>query len=492
MTIERVRVPLGVIGIIYESRPNVTADAGALALKAGNAVILRGGSDSLPLEPRDPRGAGQGTARGRPAGGRDSAGADARPRRGRHDAAGPRRRHRRDRAARRQEIWSRACRPRRGVPVFAHLEGVCHVYVDKGAPLDMAKTIVLNAKMRRTGVCGAAETLLVDRAAAATHLKPLVGMLIDAGCEVRGDAGRAEQRIERVKPASEEDWSTEYLDAIITASVVDGVDAAIDHIERYGSHHTDAIVTADRQAAEKFLSEVDSGDRAAQRLDAIRRRRRVRLRRRDRHRHRPPARARPGRRRAAHHLQVPRARLGADQAVTSFLRHSGARRRREPGIQRHAQSAQLDAAPAASGHPGMTRAAHLAAACAGHADRPVRRHLRSTACRALGREPAGDEAPASRPHLVACDARQSAKGHPRPATPGAAHRRKHARWRAIRASTSPVSKLSSRRATPTTRWIIWCAAARACVSSGSWARTTCGAFTAGKTGAASQGCSPWR
>src|SRR6185295_4160239 len=128
------------------------------------------------------------------------------------------------------------------VPVFAHLEGVCHVYVDKAAALDMAKTITLNAKMRRTGVCGAAETLLVDRAAAATHLKPLVAMLIDAGCEVRGDAA-VRQADQRATPASEDDWSTEYLDAIIAAKVVDGIDAAIAHIERYGSHHTDAIVT---------------------------------------------------------------------------------------------------------------------------------------------------------------------------------------------------------------------------------------------------------
>jgi glutamate-5-semialdehyde dehydrogenase len=143
------------------------------------------------------------------------------------------------------------------VPVFAHLEGICHVYVDKAAPLDMAKTILLNAKMRRTGVCGAAETLLVDRAAAPTHLAPLVTMLLDAGCEVRGDeATRAIDR--RVKPASEEDWSTEYLDAVIAAKLVDGVDAAIQHIERYGSHHTDSIVTEDGTAAEKFLREVDS------------------------------------------------------------------------------------------------------------------------------------------------------------------------------------------------------------------------------------------
>jgi glutamate-5-semialdehyde dehydrogenase len=143
------------------------------------------------------------------------------------------------------------------VPVFAHLEGVCHVYVDRKADLKMAKAIVLNAKMRRTGVCGAAETLLVDRAGAPKLLKPLISMLIDAGCEIRGDA--AVQAIDnRVKAASEADWSTEYLDAVITAGVVDGLDAAIAHIERYGSHHTDAIVTEDKKAAEKFLREVDS------------------------------------------------------------------------------------------------------------------------------------------------------------------------------------------------------------------------------------------
>jgi glutamate-5-semialdehyde dehydrogenase len=143
------------------------------------------------------------------------------------------------------------------VPVFAHLEGVCHVYVDKAASLEMAKKILLNAKMRRTGVCGAAETLLVDKAAASTHLKPLLEMLIDAGCEVRGDKA-AQAADTRVKAASEDDWSTEYLDAIISAKVVDGIDAAISHIDRYGSHHTDAIVTDDKQASEKFLTQVDS------------------------------------------------------------------------------------------------------------------------------------------------------------------------------------------------------------------------------------------
>ncbi len=256
MTIERVRVPLGVIGIIYESRPNVTADAGALCLKSGNAAILRGGSDSLRSshaicaalsaglrEANLPEAALQLVpTRERAAVGLMLSGLD-----GNIDVIVPRGG---------KSLVARVQKEAR-VPVFAHLEGVCHVYVDKAAALDMAKSIVLNAKMRRTGVCGAAETLLVDRACAATHLKPLVEMLIAAGCEVRGD--KDTQAIDgRVKAASEVDWSTEYLDAIITAKVVDGVGAAIDHIERYGSHHTDAIVTGDKAAADKFLREVDS------------------------------------------------------------------------------------------------------------------------------------------------------------------------------------------------------------------------------------------
>jgi glutamate-5-semialdehyde dehydrogenase len=256
MTIERVRVPLGVIGVIYESRPNVTADAGALALKAGNAVILRGGSDSH----RSSRAIHAAMAEGLRRAGLPE------------DAIGlvPTR----DRAAVGHMLAGLGGNldvivPRGGkslvarvqaearVPVFAHLEGVCHVYVDKAASPEMAKSIVLNAKLRRTGVCGSAETLLVDRAGAATHLAPLVTMLLDAGCEVRGDA-EVRKVDARVKPAGEEDWSTEYLDAIIAAGVVDGVGAAIDHIERYGSHHTDAIVTEDKATAERFLREVDS------------------------------------------------------------------------------------------------------------------------------------------------------------------------------------------------------------------------------------------
>jgi glutamate-5-semialdehyde dehydrogenase len=256
MTIERVRVPIGVIGVIYESRPNVTADAGALALKAGNAVILRGGSDSHRSASAIHAALANGLRDANlpedaislvPTRDRAAVGLMLQGLNGNIDVIVPR--GGKSLVARVQEEAR--------VPVFAHLEGVCHVYVDKAAKLDMAKSIVLNAKLRRTGVCGSAETLLVDKAAASTHLKPLVEMLLDAGCEVRGDT--AVQKIDaRVKPANEADWSTEYLDSIITAGVVDGVDAAIGHIERYGSHHTDAIVTDDGKSAEKFLNEVDS------------------------------------------------------------------------------------------------------------------------------------------------------------------------------------------------------------------------------------------
>ena len=256
MTIERVRVPLGVVGIIYESRPNVTADAGALCLKAGNAAILRGGSDSY----RSSRAIHAALAAGLreadlpedaiqlvPTRDREAVGWMLRGLDGTIDVIVPRGG---------KSLVARVQDEAR-VPVFAHLEGVCHVYVDKAADLEMAKTIVLNAKMRRTGVCGSAETLLVDRAAAGSYLKPLISMLIDAGCEVRGDDA-VRNADARAKPASEEDWPAEYLDAIIAAKVVDGVDGAIAHIERYGSRHTDAIVTADDAAAEKFLAQVDS------------------------------------------------------------------------------------------------------------------------------------------------------------------------------------------------------------------------------------------
>ncbi len=256
MRIERVRVPLGVVGVIYESRPNVTADAGALCLKAGNAVILRGGSESF----RSSRAIHAALAEGLSGAGLPAEAITLVPTRDRAavglmlsgldgtiDVIVPRGG---------KGLVARVQTEAR-LPVFAHLDGNCHVFVHRGADLAMAKEIVLNAKMRRTGICGAAETLLVDRAVAPTHLAPLVAMLLDAGCEVRGD--RDTQRADgRVKPATEEDWATEYLDAIIAAKVVDGVDDAIAHIERYGSHHTDAIVTRDPAAAETFLAEVDS------------------------------------------------------------------------------------------------------------------------------------------------------------------------------------------------------------------------------------------
>jgi glutamate-5-semialdehyde dehydrogenase len=256
MTIERVRVPLGVVAVIFESRPNVAADAGVLCLKSGNAVILRGGSDSF----RSCRAIHECLVQGLREAGLPEASITLVPTRDRAavgmllsglngavDVIVPRGG---------KSLVARVEAEAR-VPVFAHLEGVNHVYVDRAANLDMAKSIVLNAKMRRTGVCGAAETLLIDRAAAASSLKPLVEMLIEAGCEVRGD--ETVQRVDsRVKPAAEEDWDAEYLDAIIATRVVDGVDGAIAHIQNHGSHHTDAIVTEDDQVARKFLKEVDS------------------------------------------------------------------------------------------------------------------------------------------------------------------------------------------------------------------------------------------
>ena len=256
LRITRVRVPLGVIGIIYESRPNVTCDAGALCLKSGNAAILRGGSESA----HSSRVIHECLAAGLQAAGLPAAGIQLVPTT--------------DRAAVGYMLSSMTeyidvVVPRGGkslvarvqaearVPVIGHLEGVCHVYVDRDADLGMARAIVKNAKLRRTGVCGAAETLLVDAACAATHLAPVVRDLLDAGCEVRGDA--AVQAVDaRVKPATEQDWFTEYLDAIIAARVVDGVDAAIEHIGRYGSSHTESIVTANAATARHFLERVDS------------------------------------------------------------------------------------------------------------------------------------------------------------------------------------------------------------------------------------------
>ncbi|MFP6727400.1 MAG: glutamate-5-semialdehyde dehydrogenase [Alphaproteobacteria bacterium] len=255
LRIARIRVPLGVIGIIYESRPNVTADAGALCLKSGNAAILRGGSESF------------------------------RSSRAIHDCllTGLRTSGLPDGAIQILATQDRAAVgmmltmpqyidiivPRGGkgliervqnesrIPVIAHLDGNCHVYVDGAADLAMAREINLNAKLRRTGICGASETLLVDRRCMNSHLTPLVMDLLEGGCEVRGDD--ATQKVDdRVVPAREADWDTEYLDSIIAVSVVDGVAAAIDHIEVHGSHHTDCIVTDDADAASRFLNEIDS------------------------------------------------------------------------------------------------------------------------------------------------------------------------------------------------------------------------------------------
>ncbi len=256
LVIERVSTPLGVIGVIYESRPNVTADAGALCLKAGNAAILRGGSESL----RSSRAIHACLAAGLKAAGlpeatislidtpdRAAVGAMLAGLDGDIDVIVPRGG---------KNLVARVQQEAR-VPVFAHLEGIVHVFVHKDADLDMAKSILLNAKMRRTGICGAAETLLVDRDCAGTHLAPLVSMLIDAGCEVRGD-GAVQAADPRAKQAVEDDWRAEYLDAIIAARVVDGVEAAIDHIETFGSHHTDCIITRDDAVAQRFMDEVDS------------------------------------------------------------------------------------------------------------------------------------------------------------------------------------------------------------------------------------------
>jgi glutamate-5-semialdehyde dehydrogenase len=256
LTIERVATPLGVVGVIYESRPNVTADAGALCLKAGDAVVLRGGSDSFRSsaaihaclvaglkEAGLPEAAiSQAPSTSREAVGEMLEGLD-----GALDVIVPRGG---------KSLVERVQREAR-VPVFAHLEGVVHIYVDRAADLAKAVKLVVNSKMRRTGVCGAAETLLIDRVAAPTMLKPLVEALLAAGCAVRGDA--ATMAVDaKVTAASEDDWRAEYLDAIISVKLVDGLDAAIAHIDAYGSHHTDCIITEDTAAAERFLREVDS------------------------------------------------------------------------------------------------------------------------------------------------------------------------------------------------------------------------------------------
>ncbi|HEY0940080.1 MAG TPA: glutamate-5-semialdehyde dehydrogenase [Steroidobacter sp.] len=254
LKIERVRVPLGVVGIIYESRPNVTADAGALCLKSGNAVILRGGSESS----RSSQAIHECLVAGLRAAGLPEAAIQIVPTT--------------DRAAVGYMLSSmtqfiNVVVPRGGrslvervqaearVPVIGHLDGNCHVYVDREADVSMARDVVLNAKLRRTGVCGAAETVLFDRGSSATE--PVLKALLDAGCEVRGD--ETIQRLDaRVVPAAEADWSTEYLDSIIAAKVVDGVDDAIAHIAKYGSAHTESIVTGNAATAERFLSGVDS------------------------------------------------------------------------------------------------------------------------------------------------------------------------------------------------------------------------------------------
>ncbi len=255
MEISRVAVPIGVIGIIYESRPNVTADAGALCLKSGNTAILRGGSDSFATSQvivaclqsaLKEAGLDENCIQMVPSTDRQIVGAMLTGLGGSIDLIVPRGG---------KTLVARVQNEAR-VPVFSHLEGICHVYVDKAADLEMAKAIVLNAKMRRTGVCGAAETILIDRAAL-QNLKPIIRMLIDAKCEVRGDAD-AMAVDSAVIAATEEDWATEYEDAIVSIRVVDGVDEAITHIAKYGSQHTDSIVSADAKTAEKFLNEVDS------------------------------------------------------------------------------------------------------------------------------------------------------------------------------------------------------------------------------------------
>ncbi len=252
---ERRRVPLGVIGIIYESRPNVTADAGSLCLKAGNAAILRGGSESYHSSTAIVAAMHQGLRQaGLPVDAIQSVPTTDRAAVGKLltmpqyvDVIVPRGG---------RSLIERVQNESR-VPVFAHLDGLCHVYLDAGADPDKAVAIAVNAKMRRTSVCGAAETLLVDRRVASGLLPSVAEALRAAGCTLRGDAA-ARAIVGGMEPASDADWDTEYLDAILSVAVVDGVDGAIDHINRHGSHHTDSIVTEDDAAAEKFLAEVDS------------------------------------------------------------------------------------------------------------------------------------------------------------------------------------------------------------------------------------------
>jgi glutamate-5-semialdehyde dehydrogenase len=256
LKIERVATPLGVVGVIYESRPNVTADAGALCLKSGNAVVLRGGSDSFHSSAAIHACLAAGLAEAglpeaaisrapfaaREAVGEMLAGLD-----GALDVIVPRGG---------KSLVERVQREAR-VPVFAHLEGVVHVYVDARADLDKAVKLTVNSKMRRTGVCGAAETLLIARAAVPRLARPLLEALTAAGCAIRGDREICALLPESA-PATEDDWRAEYLDAIIAVRVVEGLDEALQHIQTYGSHHTDCIITEDQAAAERFLKEVDS------------------------------------------------------------------------------------------------------------------------------------------------------------------------------------------------------------------------------------------
>jgi glutamate-5-semialdehyde dehydrogenase len=254
--IERVRTPLGVIGVIYESRPNVTADAGALCLKAGNAVILRGGSDSVHssrtihgclVKGLKDAGLPEHAIQIVPVSDRAAVGELLTGLEDTVDVIIPRGG---------KSLVARVQSEAR-VPVFAHLEGICHIYVDATADLDMARNIVVNAKMRRTGICGAAETLLVDSAALGTHLMPLLEALTEAGCEIRASA-TVLKVFPAFKPATEEDWSTEYLDAIISVAIVDGVGGAISHVNRYSSHHTEAIISEDAASVARFFNEIDS------------------------------------------------------------------------------------------------------------------------------------------------------------------------------------------------------------------------------------------
>jgi glutamate-5-semialdehyde dehydrogenase len=254
--IERVRTPLGVVGVIYESRPNVTADAGALCLKAGNPVILRGGSDSLNssaaihaclAEGLKVAGLPEDAIQLVPTTDRAAVGEMLKGLGGALDVIIPRGG---------KNLVERVQNEAR-VPVFAHLEGICHLYIDRSAKLDMAVKIAVNAKMRRTGVCGAAETLLVDRAVASTHLVPILEALRAAGCEIHADP-EVLKLFADARPATDADWVTEYLDAIIAVKLVDGVGGAIEHIENFSSHHTEAIVAEDANAVERFFNEIDS------------------------------------------------------------------------------------------------------------------------------------------------------------------------------------------------------------------------------------------